>query len=232
MSGPHARILAVDDEPRYTWVIKSILDGLGYETITASDGRSALQALSREMPDLILLDVKLPDMSGRQVCRRIREFSTIPVIMLTALAQEADKVAGLEAGADDYVTKPFGAQELVARVRAALRRAAFSQPEPAAVRFQSAALEIDYAQQQVTLDGEKVRLTATEYQLLCELSRYPGRALSAEHLLGAIWGPGYEQDDHVLRQAIYRLRKKIEPDPGAPRYIHNQPGVGYLLATP
>jgi DNA-binding response OmpR family regulator len=223
------RILAVDDEPRYVWAIRAVLEGVGYETLTAHDGQTALELAAVEAPDLILLDIRLPDMDGHTVCQRIREFSKVPVIMLTALADEADKVSGLDAGADDYVTKPFGASELLARVRAVLRRVEFSEAPSSSTVVRAGELEIDLAQQRVVLKGQEIGLSATEYRLLCEFAKQPQRLLVPEYLLERVWGPGYEEENHMLRQAIYRLRRKIEPDPTSPQYIQTRPGMGYLF---
>lgn len=226
------RILVVDDEPRYTWAIQAILQGIGYGAVTAADGQTAIALAASEQLDLILLDVRLPDIEGYEVCRRIRSFSTVPIIMLTAKADEADKVEGLDAGADDYVTKPFSAPELLARVRAALRRGALS-AEPASSTetavFCTDGLEVDMNSQRVMVCGQEIALTATEYRLLCEFIRHPGRILVPDYLLQNVWGVGYEGENHVLRQVIYRLRSKIERDPKNPQYIKTQPGRGYVF---
>jgi DNA-binding response OmpR family regulator len=226
------RVLAVDDEPRYVWAIQTILKGVGYEVLTAADGETALEVAAVEPLDLVLLDIRLPDLDGYEVCRRIREFSTVPVIMLTALAEDVDKVRGLDAGADDYVTKPFSAQELLARMRALLRRAEFAQAPTVAPVFRAGDLTVDFSQQRVTVGGEEKLLTPTEYQLLCELTRHAERVLVPEYLLGRIWGGGYEGENHMLRQLIYRLRRKIERDPRSPEYIQTRPGMGYVFVVP
>jgi len=230
--GRKTRILAVDDESRYTWAIKSILDGVGYETLTAAHGHAAIERAAVDEPDLILLDVRLPDMDGYEVCRRIREFSQVPIVMLTAMADEMDKVKGLDAGADDYVTKPFGAQELLARMRAHLRRAETNGAVPASAVFRTGDLEVDLARQRVTVCGQEVGLTPTEYRLLCEFVKQAGRVLVPDYLLESVWGVAYEGEGHVLRQVIHRLRRKIERDPEDPQYIQTRPGLGYLFCTP
>jgi two-component system KDP operon response regulator KdpE len=231
MAQEKARILVVDDEPRYTWAIQAILQGVGYETLMAADGETAIALAAVEQLDLILLDVKLPDLDGRQVCERIREFSMTPVIMLTAMADERDKVKGLDAGADDYITKPFGAPELLARVRAILRRAQASQmPGPSTV-FRADGLEVDLARQRVVVRGQEIGLTPTEYKLLCEFVKQPQRVLVPGYLLERVWGVGYEGEEHILRQVIHRVRRKIEPDPRQPHYIQTKPGMGYMLAV-
>jgi DNA-binding response OmpR family regulator len=232
MAQGRVRILAVDDEPRYLWAIRAVLEGVGYETLTAGDGQTAIERAAVEQPDLILLDLKLPDLDGYEVCQRIREFSTTPIIMLTALASETDKVRGLEAGADDYVTKPFGARELVARVRAVLRRSEFAEAaEPSAI-FCAGDLRVDLAAKRVMVCDEVVSLTPTEYRLLCEFVKQPDRVLVPEYLLDKVWGVGYEGENHMLRQVVFRLRRKIEPDPRNPQYLQTRPGMGYVFVMP
>ena len=229
MKSNQIRILAVDDEPRYTWAIQSILEAIGYEVMTALDGEQALDLASNFEPDLILLDVRLPDYSGYEVCRKIREYSIVPIIMLTALAEERDKVRGLDAGADDYITKPFGAQELLARVRALLRRVEFADRAIEGNVIKERDLTIDLGQRRVLLKDVEIKLTATEYQLLTELAKYPGHIISPDQLLESIWGVGYAGENHMLRQLVYRLRRKIEKDPRHPEYIINEPGMGYCF---
>jgi DNA-binding response OmpR family regulator len=185
-----------------------------------------------EQPDLIVLDIRMPGMDGLEVCRSVREFSTVPIVMLTALAEDAEKVQGLNVGADDYITKPFSAEELLARVQAVLRRVEFSgQPEPQP-SFQAEGLLVDFAKRQVFANDQEVHLTPTEYRLLCELIRHTGRVLVPDYLLEQIWGVGYEGQNHLVRQAIHRLRQKIEPDPKKPRFIHTRPGSGYEFSSP
>src|SRR5512136_2536078 len=183
------RILVAEDEPRYTWAIQTNLEARGYEVVTAQDGQKAVELAVSEQPDLVLLDVKMPVLNGYEVCWRIREFSIVPIIMLTALAEETNKVHGLELGADDYLTKPFSVPELLARVRAVLRRIEFSEGLPSAPTFQAGDMSIDFAQHRVFMCGQEVELTPTEYRLLCELVKQPGRLLVPEHLLEKVWGP-------------------------------------------
>ena len=223
------RILAVDDESRYTWAIRAILEGVGYEALTAANGHAAIERAAVDQPDLILLDVRLPDMEGYDVCRRIREFSQVPIVMLTAMVDEADKVKGLDAGADDYVTKPFGTQELLARVRAHLRRVESTSATPASAVFRTGDLEVDLARQRVMVRGQEVSLTPTEYRLLCEFVKQAGRVLVPDYLLETVWGVAYEGESHVLRQVIHRLRHKIERDPEDPQYIQTHSGMGYVF---
>ena len=223
-------VLVVDDEPRYVRAIQVNLEASGYEVLTASTGQQAVEAAASSDPDLILLDIRMPGLDGYQTCQQLREFSRAPIIMLTALAETADKVKGLDVGADDYVTKPFSADELLARVRAVLRRAEPVEPLSASPTFQYGDLLVDFVQRRVIVGGQGVRLTPTEYRLLCELIRRAGQILVPEHLLETVWGVGYEQEERLLRQAIHRLRRKIERDPRDPRYIQTRPGVGYLFA--
>lgn len=230
MDEPVRRILVVDDEATYLRGLRAILTAKGYEVLTAQDGRSAIDLAARTGPDLILLDVRMPGLDGYATCRRIREFSTAPVIMLTALAETADKVKGLECGADDYVTKPFSPQELLARIVAVLRRAESAgspEPEPS-VRFGD--LEINFAEQRVMVGADEVELTPTEYRLLCELARHAGQVLSSEHLLERVWGVGHEGEPRLVWRVIHDLRLKIERNPGAP-HIETKAGSGYRLAN-
>ncbi len=223
------QILVVDDEPRYVWVIKINLEARGFDVLTADTGPAAIEMVAAHSPDLVLLDLRLPDLDGVEVCRRIRQFSAVPVIMLTALAQEKDKVLGLDAGADDYLTKPFGVEELLARVRAGLRRASYVSDQSADPVFVSGSLRVDMARQRVSVDDQEVHLTGTEYRLLCELVRNAGKILVPSYLLERVWGLGYEGEYRLVRQAVHRLRRKIEPDPDNPRYIHTRQNLGYLF---
>lgn len=223
-------ILAVDDEPRYLRLLEVNLAPDGYRVRSATDGQQAVEAVAAEAPDLILLDVMMPVMDGFTACERIREFSTVPIIMLTAKGEERDRVRGLDAGADDYIVKPFSAQELLARVRAVLRRAErqdaglFHQPI-----FRHHELEIDLPRAQVTCAGRAVPLTATEYRLLQALAGALGRVMSAEELLTGVWGPEYRDDKEILWVCLSRLRQKIEPDPKNPTHIVTRQGLGYLM---
>ncbi|HXZ12243.1 MAG TPA: response regulator transcription factor [Candidatus Sulfotelmatobacter sp.] len=217
-------ILIVDDEPQIRRVIRTTLASEGYTVLEARDGEEALEALRREHPGLILLDVNLPGISGLDACKEIRETSDVPVIMLTVRNTERDKVSALDAGADDYVVKPFGAPELLARIRAALRRSAAGETTPA---FVSDDLHIDFAKRAVTVRGNGVRLTPKEFELLRHLVANQGKALGHRRLLQAVWGPDYGEETEYLRVFINQLRKKIEPDPRHPRYIHTEPWIGY-----
>ena len=226
------RILVVDDEHRYVRAIQVNLKASGYEVLTASNGQTAVDLVATEEPDLIVLDIRMPGMDGFEVCRRIREFSAVPIIMLTALAADADKVKGLDIGADDYVTKPFSAEELLARVRAALRRVELSERKEPRPTFQAGDLLVDFARQRVFVRDQEVNLTPIEYRLLYELVRQAGRVLVPGYLLEKVWGMGYEGENRLLWQAVHRLRQKIERDPRDLLYIQTRPGIGYVFALP
>lgn len=232
MSNDKGRILVVDDEPRYLRAIQVNLEASGYEVITAGDGQTAVELVAAQEPDLVLLDIKMPVMDGYEACRRIREFSSLPIIMLTALAESADKVRGLDLGADDYVTKPFSAEELLARVRAALRRVEYEEQQSVDSPFQAGDLTVDFARRRVFVGADEVQLTPTEYRLLRELVRHADQVLVPDVLLERVWGLGYEGETQLVWQAIHRLRKKIESDPQNPRYIETRPGIGYLFTVP
>lgn len=228
----HEKILVVDDEPRVVRLVSEVLGGVGYQVVAATRGESAIEMVALEQPDLVLLDIRLPgDLDGYEVCRRIREFSDLAVIMLTAKAQESDILSGFDAGADDYLTKPFSAKELVARIRAVLRRT--QRPEEVtAIAFACGELEINFARHTVERFGEAVSLTRTEYALLRQLALNANRVMLHEDLLTRVWGPEYRDDVDYLRAYIRYLRLKLEPDPSDPQYILTSPGVGYMLACP
>lgn len=228
---PPERILVVDDEPHFLGLIRFNLEAEGYRVAGAATGEDAL-ALLRENPfDLVILDIMLPGVDGFEVCRRVREISGVPIIMLTARGAEQDKVKGLRLGADDYVTKPFSAQELVARVKAVLRRSHVADVPAREPRFSVGDLEMDFPAQQVTLRGRKVSLSPTEYRLLACLATSPGTVLSHGQLLERVWGPGYAGEQEMLRVTLWRLRHKLEDDPSTPRYVLTRPGLGYMLAV-
>lgn len=224
-----AKILIVDDEPQIRRVLRTTLSSQGYTVAEARTGDEALEEIRNERPDLILLDVNMPGISGLETCREIRRSSDIPIIMLTVRSSEHDKVQALDAGADDYVTKPFGSEELMARIRAGLRRAAPTESLPP---FVSADLKIDFEKRAVSLKGEFVRLTPKEFELLRHLVANQGKAQGHRRLLQAVWGPDYGEETEYLRVFINQLRKKIEPDPKNPRYIHTEPWVGYRFDPP
>lgn len=224
-----AKILIVDDEPQIRRVLLTTLTSHGYTVAEARNGDDALEQLREDRPDLILLDVNMPGRSGLETCREIRATSDIPIIMLTVRNSEHDKVQALDAGADDYVVKPFGSEELMARIRAALRRAGPAESLPP---FLSADLKIDFERRTVTVKGEPVRLTPKEFDLLRHLIANQGKAIPHRRLLQAVWGPDYGEETEYLRVFINQLRKKIEPDPSKPRYIHTEPWVGYRFERP
>ena len=229
MSGEH--ILVVDDEPHYLRIIRFNLETAGYRVTCVATGEEALSVLAADDPDLIVLDVMLPGLDGFEVCQRVRDRSMCPIIMLTAKGADEDKVRGLRLGADDYVTKPFSAQELLARVEAVLRRARApesAERQPAVLVFGD--LQIDFRRKQVVLAGRDVRLSPTEYRLLCCLAARAGVVLSHDELLTQVWGDAYRGEDEILRVTLWRLRQKLADDPSSPRYIITRPGLGYMLA--
>ena len=218
------RILVVDDEPNILATLAPLLRARGYEVLTAMTGRAALEAVDRDAPDLVVLDLGLPDLDGVEVCSQIRESHSTPIVVLSARGAENDKVRALDAGADDYVTKPFGTEELLARVRVALRRIETPAPNEPIVRGQ---LVIDRKRFRVLTDGKEVRLTPKEFELLTYLAQRPGRVLTHRSILKAIWGPHFVDQPQHLRVLVASLRKKIEANPAAPRYILTEPWVGY-----
>jgi two-component system KDP operon response regulator KdpE len=226
MSETRARVLVVDDEPAIRRFLHVSLSAHGYTIFEAENGQAALSAVTSDRPDLIILDLGLPDLNGIEVTRMLREWTHIPIIILSVRGQEADKIAALDAGADDYLTKPFGAGELLARMRVALRRVSQSGDQPV---FTSGELTVDLARRLVAMAGCEVQLTPTEYDLLRVLVTHAGKVLTHRQLLREVWGMGYEQEMHVLRVNISNLRRKIEPDPARPHYILTEPGVGYRL---
>ncbi len=225
MSGKLPRILIVDDERPIRRFLSASL-GEQYEITEAANGEDAIRAAVSERPDLIILDLGLPDIDGVEVTRRLREWTQTPIIIVSVREQESDKVAALDAGADDYLTKPFGAGELMARIRVALRRS--SQPEAESV-FTSDDLTVDLARRVVLVNKQEIFLTPTEYDILHALIQYAGRVLTHRQLLRMVWGAAYESEMHLLRVNVSNLRRKIEKDPAAPQHIITEPGVGYRL---
>jgi two-component system KDP operon response regulator KdpE len=223
------KILVVDDDPQIRRVMKVTLVGHGYEVIEARTGEEALEKMPGEMPNLVLLDMNMPGMGGLETCRAVRGGSDIPVIILSVRNTEKDKVAALDAGADDYVTKPFSIEELLARIRAALRR---SSPESGPHAFSSPELEIDFETRRVRARGADIRLTPKEFELLRYLVAHAGKPVTHRELLQAVWGPDYGDEPEYLRVFINQVRKKIEPDPAKPRFIVTEPWVGYKFIAP
>ena len=223
-----ARVLVVDDERQILRALEMKLRGAGYAVDTAATARDALAQAAMRPPEAVILDLLLPDGSGTDVCRELRTWSTAPILVLSAVGEEKEKIAALDAGADDYVTKPFSGDELLARLRAALRRTG-SSAEPV---LEVGDLRIDRDKRSVTVAGEPISLTPTEYDLLRLLAENEGKLLTHPAILRAIWGPAYREESNYLHVYVSHLRRKIEPDPARPRYILNQPGVGYRLVSP
>src|SRR2546423_707564 len=222
------RILIVDDEPQITRVLRTGLATHGYDVRVAADGEAALDTFNDWHPDLVITDLAMPNMNGLELCRRLRLISQIPVIVLSVRGEEKTKVEALDAGADDYVTKPFGIEELLARVRALLRRAPVGLLEDAASTVLKAGhFDLDLGSHSVTVEGREIHLTPKEFELLAHLVRHAGRVLTHRALLAAIWGGNYVEQTEYLRVFIGQLRKKIEPDPSSPRYILTEPWIGY-----
>lgn len=226
-----ARILVVDDEPHMVKLIEANLVVAGYEVVSASDGRSALEAVGNEQPDLIILDIMLPHMDGYEVCRRIREYSAVPILMLTARGSEMDLVHGFDVGADDYLVKPFAISELLVRVRAILKRSKLSQDIVQHPTLAVGDLAIDFEKRRVAVRGREIHLSPTEYRLLTMLALNPDRVMLHEDLLRGVWGPEYRTETQYLRVYVHYLRQKIEDDPANPRYLITHPGAGYLFRT-
>src|SRR5436305_14003465 len=224
------RILLAEDEVALRDFVSRNLHARGFEVLEASNGLEAMALWERENPHLLILDIMMPRMDGLEVCRRVREHSSVPIIVLTALDAESDKVAALDLGADDYLTKPFGVEELLARVRAVLRRTQQLPPLPASGIKRFGDLEVDLTGHTVRLRGEEVRLSPIEFALLEQLITNAGKVLTHRILLQRIWGPEYGGEAEYLRVYINRLRHKLEPDPANPRYILTEPGVGYRFA--
>ena len=228
MSVAGARILVVDDEKQIRRMLKAALEGYGYDIGEAGSGREGLSQASIFHPDVVILDLGLPDMDGIEVIEHLREWTQVPVIVLSVREHEDDKIKALDAGADDYVSKPFSMGELLARLRAALRRINRSEDEPVLAFGE---LSIDLAHRSVTIKGEEVKLTPTEYEVLKYLAQKAGRVVTHRQLLLAVWGSNYQEQSQYLRVYIGQLRRKIEADPSQPAYIITEPGVGYRLVT-
>lgn len=228
-AGTPPRVLVIDDEPQIRKFLDISLRAQGYTVETAATGNAGLEALATHGADLVILDLGLPDLDGNEVLRELRHWSSVPVILLTVRAGEEEKVAALDAGANDYVTKPFGVQELMARVRALLRShgpSAIAAPE-----IDDGHLRVDFVSRDVRLDGEKVSLTRKEYALLTVLIQHAGRVVTQPQLLSHVWGPSHDHDTHYLRILVGKLRHKLGDDASAPRYIHTEPGVGLRFVS-
>jgi two-component system KDP operon response regulator KdpE len=228
-AAPAPIIVLIEDEPQIRRFLRATLGSQGYRLFEATSGEDGLVEAATRQPDVVIVDLGLPDMDGLQVIRRLREWTRVPIIVLSARGQERDKVAALDAGADDYVSKPFAVGELLARLRVALRHAAAGESgEPT---FTVGGLRVDQLKRQVLVDGKEVHLTPIEYRLLTILVRHAGRVLSQRQLLKEVWGPAHTEQAHYLRVYMAQLRRKLEADPARPRYLLTEPGVGYRLAA-
>lgn len=222
------RILIVDDEPQITRVLRRSLAGLGYDVRSAADGESALETFGDWRPDLVITDLSMPNLDGLELCKRLRQLSSVPVIVLSVKGEEQTKVEALDAGADDYITKPFGMDELLARIRSTLRRARDPQVEDAAsTTLEAGDFRVDIESREVTVGGRQVHLTPKEYDLLVYFIRHPGKVLTHRTLLAAVWGGNYVEQTEYLRVFVGQLRKKVESDSASPRYILTEPWIGY-----
>jgi two-component system KDP operon response regulator KdpE len=219
------RILIVDDDPQIQRAVRTNLQARGNDVLTAPNGETALDILQTDSVDLVLLDLSLPGLDGQEVIRRLRSWSQVPVVVLSVREQQSEKVRALEAGADDYVTKPFGVHELLARVAAVLRRAGAGREGRAVLSF--GGLEVDLARERVKLDGDTIHLTPTQHRLLEAMVTNPGKLLTHRWLLGKVWGPAYQTESDYLRTFVRQLRQKLRDDPAAPRFIQTEPGLGY-----
>jgi DNA-binding response OmpR family regulator len=231
VSSKKSMVLVVDDDIRMLRMMKRMLELEGFQAIIANNGDMALKSFERETPDLVLLDIMMPDMDGYTVCHRIREFSQVPIIMVTAKGDDKEKVEGLDIGADDYVTKPFSASELAARVRAMLRRTG-TKYQPQEVVFHYKDLTVDFTSRRVMVRNSELKLTSTEYKLLSYISLNAGRVVTPDQLLDKVWGEEYIGAPHLLQVNIARLRKKLGDDAKQPTYIITRPGIGYFMSKP
>ena len=228
---PDPVVVLIEDEPQIRRFLRATLTGQGYRLFEAATGADGLVEVGSRQPDVIIIDLGLPDMDGTEVIRRLREWTAVPIIVLSARGDERDKVTALDAGADDYVSKPFGASELVARIRVALRHAAGASHEADEATFKVGELQVDRLRRHVSLGGTEVRLTPTEYKLLTTLIRYAGKVVTHQQLLREVWGPAHTDQAHYVRIYMAHLRHKLEAEPARPRYLLTEPGVGYRLAA-
>ncbi len=228
---PDPIVVLIEDEPQIRRFLRATLSGQGYHLFEAATGADGLVEVGSRQPDVIIIDLGLPDMDGVDVIRRLREWTAVPIIVLSARGQERDKVTALDAGADDYVSKPFGASELVARIRVALRHAAGASHEADEAAFKVGELQVDRLRRHVSLGGTEVRLTPTEYKLLTTLIRHAGKVVTHQQLLREVWGPAHTDQAHYVRIYMAHLRHKLEAEPARPRYLLTEPGVGYRLTA-
>jgi two-component system KDP operon response regulator KdpE len=232
MSEAATVVLLIEDEPPVRRFLRASLPSQGFKLIEASTAADGLASAASHNPELILLDLGLPDGDGIELTRKLREWSRVPIIVISARGREDDKVAALDAGADDYLTKPFGVNELLARMRVALRHVRQASSAGKAQVFDIGGLRIDLTRREVAVDGKAVHLTPTEYRILTLLAQHEGRVLTHNQIMRAVWGPGYTAQPHSLRVHMADLRKKLEPNPAQPRWLMNEPGVGYRLRSP
>ena len=230
-STPGPVVVLIEDAPEIRRFLRATLIGHGYRLVEAETGREGLQAAETRQPDLIILDLGLPDIDGLEVIRRLRQWTAVPILVLSARGQEVDKVAALDAGADDYVAKPFGVGELLARMRVSLRHAERTVRDVQEQAYRAGDLVVDLAQRRVTVNGQDVHLTPIEYRLLTTLVKHAGKVLTHKQLLKEVWGRPYDDQPHYLHVFMNQLRRKIEPDPTRPRHLLTEPGVGYRLAV-
>jgi two-component system KDP operon response regulator KdpE len=230
-TGPEPVVIVVEDEPQIRRFIRATLTSQHYRVHEATTGAEALVEAGTRQPDVIVVDLGLPDMDGLTLITRLREWSQVPIIVVSARGQEADKVAALDAGADDYLSKPFGTNELLARIRVALRHSARTADDMATAVFRQGGLEVDLGRRRVTVDGKELHLTPIEYRLLTTLVKHAGKVLTHQQLLKEVWGKPYEAQAHYLHVYMGHLRRKIEARPAQPRYLLTEPGIGYRLAV-
>lgn len=229
MDTPRLKILVIDDEPQIRRLLQVALTAYPYEVVEAADGKEGIAQTAATRPDLVLVDLGLPDMDGKEVVQAIRQWSNVPIIILTAREQEEEKITALDVGADDYVTKPFSTGELMARIRVCLRRSAVE--EKTDTTLTCGGIRMDLAKYEVTVDGREVKLTPTEFDLLKVLMQYAGRVLTHKQLLQAVWGKQYDNDLHYIRIYMRQLRRKIEENPAEPKYLITETGIGYRLTS-
>ena len=228
---PDPVVVVIEDEPQIRKFLRATLEGQGYRLFEATTGADGVIEVGSRQPDVVIIDLGLPDMDGLDVIRRVREWTDVPVIVLSARGQERDKVTALDAGADDYVSKPFGAGELLARIRVALRHTAGASHEGEEAAFKVGDLEVDQLRRHVTMRGAEVKLTPIEYKLLTTLVHHAGKVVTHQQLLREVWGPSHDDQAHYVRVYMAHLRHKLEAEPARPRYLLTEPGVGYRLAA-
>lgn len=229
MADRESTLLVIEDEPQIRRFLRATFTANGYRLLEATTGQDGLVQAATRQPELVILDLGLPDIDGLEVTRRLREWTTMPIIVLSARGQETDKIAALDAGADDYMTKPFGVGELLARVRVSLRHAMRTSRDPEPAVFTVGDLQVDMSQRQVYVAAQEMHLTPIEYRLLTTLIRHAGQVVTHHQLLTAVWGPGYTHETHYVRVYMGQLRHKLETNPARPRYLLTEPGVGYRL---